>query len=70
MDDSGTSPRYQIYLLRVWREQGLAAPHSAWRFSLEDTSTRQRHGFKSLEELTSFLATCLLPLVPKGDDET
>lgn len=45
--------RYVSYLLRLWQvqaEQGLA-----WRASLEDTRTSERHGFASLEDLWGFL---------------
>ncbi len=43
---------YCSYLLRCWGEGG-GAP--AWRFSLEDTRSGERHGFADLEALMSFL---------------
>ena len=47
---------YQVYLLRLWRERpALPGRPAVWRFSLEDTRTRQRRGFASLEGLTAFL---------------
>ena len=50
--------RYQAYILRLWQERS-SAPHqdSVWRFSLEDTFTRQRLGFADLEKMLSFLQT-------------
>jgi hypothetical protein len=49
---------YRVYLLRLWRERPASPQHPAvWRYSVEDTCTRQRHGFGRLEELTAFLRT-------------
>jgi hypothetical protein len=48
---------YRVYVLRTWQE-GAFSPETpaAWRFSLEDPTTRQRRGFADLESLMSFLA--------------
>lgn len=41
------------YILRLWRK---GEPQAAdWHASLEDTSTRERFGFSSLEQLFAFL---------------
>jgi hypothetical protein len=45
--------RYQAYLLRVWWA-GRDRQHTL-RVSLEDTLTRVRSGFGSLEQLIAFL---------------
>jgi hypothetical protein len=46
---------YRSYLLRFWEERGRTSGAAAWRFSLEDPLTGERHGFVSLESLMSFL---------------
>ncbi|GMV33687.1 MAG: hypothetical protein DYG85_17065 [Chloroflexi bacterium CFX1] len=48
-------PRYHHYILLVWEERGADENHAAWRFSLQDSQTETRIGFKNLEELTAFL---------------
>jgi hypothetical protein len=56
VSDDQTAPRYHAYLLRLWQERPASFERPAvWRFSLEDTRTRQRRGFGSLEALMSFL---------------
>jgi hypothetical protein len=44
---------HHSYLLRVWRAGNGNAPE--WRCSLEDTRTRERHGFADLASLLAFL---------------
>jgi hypothetical protein len=47
---------YNAYILRLWQERSASPAHPAvWRFSLEDTHTRQRCGFGNLEGLIEFL---------------
>ena len=46
--------RYRAYLLRVWQVLGDDEV-PAWRASLEDVQTGERHGFGSLEQLLAFL---------------
>jgi len=49
-------PKRFLYLLTMWQERPTSPAHPAvWRFSLEDTRTRQRRGFGSLEGLMAFL---------------
>lgn len=49
---------YRTYLLRLWCEQAeLPECQSVWRCSLEDTSTHNRRGFGSVEELAAHLQT-------------
>ena len=56
MSDDQTVPRYHAYLLRLWQERPASSERPAvWRLSLEDTRTRQRRGFGSLEGLVAFL---------------
>jgi hypothetical protein len=49
-------PLYRAFMLRCWEvrspQPGGAA---AWRFSLEDPHTGQKHGFADLEALNAFL---------------
>jgi len=62
---------YQVYLLRLWRERPASPERPAvWRFSLEDTRTRQRHGFGDLEALVAFLRAELtdMPLKVRLED--
>jgi hypothetical protein len=51
MADNPTPPLHQSYLLRVWRE----SPNGAWRASLENVITGQRHYFTRLTDLVVFL---------------
>ena len=53
---SDPAPRYQSYLLRCWevRSQQPDRP-AAWRFSLQDPRTEQKHAFPDLEALVIFL---------------
>ena len=47
---------YQVYLLRLWREQPASPERQAvWRFSLEDARSSERRGFSSPEALVEFL---------------
>jgi len=56
VSDDQTAPRYHAYLLRLWQERPASSERPAvWRLSLEDTRTRQRRGFGSLEGLMAFL---------------
>jgi len=56
VNDSCTSSRYQVYLLRLWQERPASPGRAAvWRFSLEDPRTGRRHGFANLEGLMAFL---------------
>ncbi len=49
-------PKRFLYLLTLWQEQPMTADQPAlWRFSLEDTRTRQRHGFATLDAMVAFL---------------
>lgn len=48
-------PKYHHFLLLVWEERGVDDQRSAWRFSLQDSQKEARIGFKSLDELTTFL---------------
>ena len=48
--------RYGAYLLRYWevRSDRPGRP-SSWQFSLEEAGTGERHGFRDLEDLVTFL---------------
>ena len=69
MDPSSEHSSYQVYLLRVWQAQAAGSERkTVWRFSLEDTQTKQRRGFASLEEMVAFLSESLdrpAAVVPK-----
>jgi hypothetical protein len=48
---------YQVYVLRLWREQMDADDQPAvWRFSLDDTATGKRYGFGNIEALVAYLS--------------
>ena len=48
---------FRAFILCLWWESGDgAAPDRAWRLSLEDSRTRARRGFGSLEEFFGYLA--------------
>jgi hypothetical protein len=55
---------YRIFLLTVWRDDGMAEGGGALRFSLDDPRSGQRRGFGEPEGLLAFLAACL----DAGDD--
>jgi hypothetical protein len=47
---------YQVYVLRLWRDQDATAGRpEVWRCSLEDPRTRQRRAFSSVDEMGMFL---------------
>ncbi len=47
---------YHVLVLRMWRERAACGQHPpVWRFLVENTRTRQQHGFGSLEEVIVFL---------------
>lgn len=53
-------PDYLSYRLRLWREKAAGHRHrcekqDVWRASLEDSLSRKRHGFRSLDDLFVFL---------------
>lgn len=63
-------PAYRSFLLRCWEECDERGERRVWRFSLEDSRTRQRRGFASLAELAAALAVETTPDAPpahKGD---
>jgi hypothetical protein len=46
-----------VYLLVVWQERPASQEGPAiWRCSLEETQTGRRHGFRSVTEMSAFLA--------------
>ena len=49
-------PQYQAYVLRCWevRSQHSHRP-ATWRFSLENSQTREKRAFPDLEALVTFL---------------
>src|SRR5262245_44405826 len=49
----GARQHHRSFLLRLWRAGNGHAPE--WRCSLEDTRTRERHGFADLAGLLAFL---------------
>ncbi|MFZ5918096.1 MAG: hypothetical protein ACOYZ7_14230 [Chloroflexota bacterium] len=51
MSDEETE--YRAYLLRLWRVGSGSA--DAWRASLQDSCSEERHLFASLEQLFAFL---------------
>jgi hypothetical protein len=65
MSQSGTEsrnphkPDYQAYLLRLWRVK--EDDELAWRASLEQVDSGEKHGFASLEELLLYLERCIKP---------
>jgi hypothetical protein len=52
-------PRYLSFILRIWLAGDGDNPE--WRASLEDTTTGQRRGFGSLEELFDMLKAQIEP---------
>lgn len=56
MEHLGSVRRYHSFVLHLWQE-GNALPNAppVWRFSLTHPHSGERTGFRSLEELASFL---------------
>jgi hypothetical protein len=50
-ETGGPSSIYHSFLLRVWRE----SEQGAWRASLENVTTSERHSFPNLVSLYAFL---------------
>ena len=49
---------YKAFILRLWQECPASETYPpVWRFSLEETRTRQRRGFADLKEVLDFLQT-------------
>jgi len=60
------APRYQSYWLRCWEVRSIHQEQAAaWRFSLENPQTGDKHGFNDLKALMDYLETEL-----KGDVKT
>jgi hypothetical protein len=56
MEQQAGRAGYQVYVLRLWRDQEAAAGRpEVWRCSLEDPRTRQRRAFASVDEMGLFL---------------
>lgn len=54
---------YHAFLLRLWRVDG--GGRAAWRASLEDAHSGERHGFSDLPALQSFLQAQLEAHAPE-----
>ena len=64
-DAGGTPSMYLSFLLRLWRE----SEHGAWRASLEDVITGERHSFPNLASLFAFLeAECRRMATQRRED--
>ncbi len=61
MEDKGNVD-YHAFLLRLWRD----GENAAWRASLEDPYSGERHNFGSLQQLWSFFQERLRPDVGSG----
>ncbi len=48
-------PFYQTYILKLWQERSQLGENKVFRFSLEDPATQVRYGFRTLDEMVSFL---------------
>ncbi len=52
-EETEPKTQYRSYLLRLWRAD--VADSGCWQASLEESHTRERIGFGSLEELFAYL---------------
>ena len=56
IEPSDKQSRYQVYVLRLWREPaGTIELAPTWRFIIEEPKTRQRRGFADFSALMDFL---------------
>lgn len=46
---------YRIFLLTVWRDDGVPHGEGVLRFSVHDPRSGQRRGFSEMESLLAFL---------------
>ena len=74
MDASSSEVTYHAYILRAWQERPPSDDRpGVWRYSLEDTRTRRRQGFASLDDLTAYLrahagSALIAPETPGGPE--
>jgi hypothetical protein len=52
----GAPLRYHLFILTLWEEDHPPREPVRWRYSLEESRTGVRRGFRSLEELVAYLA--------------
>jgi hypothetical protein len=52
----GSPLRYHLFILTLWEEDGHTDGPAVWRYSLEQSRTGERKGFKNLAELLAYLA--------------
>ncbi|MEZ4662706.1 MAG: hypothetical protein R2911_34595 [Caldilineaceae bacterium] len=60
------SPRYHLFILAAWEEESSPPGPVVWRYSLEQSATGERRGFRHLEELMAYLAACTHEPPPMG----
>jgi hypothetical protein len=51
-DPTERPPRYHTFVLSLWEESGTVP---AWRCSLENPHTGERIGFRTLDDMTTYL---------------
>lgn len=70
------SARYHLFILTVWAEDHSPQEPVRWRYSLEESHTGVRNGFKDLAELLAYLTewtqrppVAVLPITPAKEEE-
>lgn len=67
MSTDHESDGYQAYLLRLWRAR--CRGRWQWRVSVENPFSGERHGFRTLAELFTFLEDKTREETPRGGVE-
>lgn len=52
----GAPLRYHLFILTLWEEDHPLQEPAHWRYSLEESRTGVRKGFRNLEALAAYLA--------------
>ena len=50
---------YRVFLLTCWRDEGASNAENQWFFRLEETRSKSKHGFGTVEALFDFLQATL-----------
>ena len=58
---------YRVFLLTCWRDEGDSDSEHRWLFRLEETRSKQKRGFGTVEALFDFLQATLEETDPRRE---